>query len=95
MISENDVMTVFNVTSSYAQTKELVISTEDEYGPVEGAEVSFAVLNYSDFFPAAVVKTDKNGKAVSPADEVLLTCALFSEINLPKRLFLPQLKAPC
>lgn len=63
VISENDVMTVFNVTSSYAQTKELVISTEDEYGPVEGAEVSFAVLNYSDFFPAAVVKTDKNGKA--------------------------------
>ena len=56
----------------YAVTKELSVVVRDAAGkPVEGAEVAFGILNYSELYDAAVVKTDREGRA-------RLTCGLGS-----------------
>lgn len=59
----------------YAVTKSLKVSVKDESGaPVAGASVGFGILNYSNIFDAAVMKTDEDGVCS-------LTCGLGS-INI-------------
>ena len=59
----------------YAATKSLTVAVKDAGGaPVEGAQVSFGILNYCDIFPAAVMVTGAGGT-------VRLTCGLGS-INI-------------
>ena len=58
-------VTMLNELKRYAVTKEITVSVKDDQGlPVEGAEVSFEVLNYSEYAPIAEKETDENGRAV-------------------------------
>ena len=48
----------------YAVTKEITVSVKDEQGaPAEGTEVSFEVLNYSEYAPIAEKKNRHKGTA--------------------------------
>ena len=61
-----------NNLKTYAKAKALTVHVKDPNGnPLEKAEVSFGILNYSSIFPAAEMLTDKSG-------EVRLTCGLGS-----------------
>ena len=70
VISRMGMAYFLNNLKLYAVTKRLVVAVKDPAGaPVEGAQVSFGILNYSDIFPAAVVTTGADGIAA-------LTCGL-------------------
>lgn len=56
--------TTINVTAKYAPVGNLTVKVVDRNGhPVEDARVAFSIYNYSDFFPAAVKRSDADGKA--------------------------------
>jgi len=72
VISQAGAVTFLNNLELYAETTALTVRVTDRSGaPVEGAEVSFCLLNMSEFFPAAVVLTGRDGTA-------RLTCGLGS-----------------
>ena len=75
VISKVGMATFLNNLKLYAVTKRVTVKVVDEAGnPVEGAQVSFGILNYSNFFSSAVIDTDKNGEAG-------LTCG-FGSLNI-------------
>lgn len=56
--------TILNQLTRYAATKKLTILVKDENGaPVSGAQVDLEILNYSEFYPIAVLTTGENGEA--------------------------------
>lgn len=56
--------TDINVTANYARTDTVTIHVADADGrPVEGAEVSFRIYNYAEFYPIALKYTDSAGNA--------------------------------
>ena len=72
VISQVGAVTYLNQLPRYADTKLLTVRVVDPAGqPVEGAEVTFGVLNMAEVFPAAVVVTAADGTA-------RLTCGLGS-----------------
>lgn len=63
IVKEGDLVTYINATPTYAETSKPVIKVTDAKGkPVEGATVDYRVYNYSELFPVATLKTDKNGE---------------------------------
>lgn len=63
IVKEGDLVTYINATPTYAETSKPVIRVTDAKGkPVEGAAVDYRVYNYSELFPVATLKTDKNGE---------------------------------
>ena len=65
VIGRDGMVTMLNELKRYAVTKEITVSVKDDQGlPVEEAEVSFEVLNYSEYAPIAEKETDENGRAV-------------------------------
>lgn len=65
VIGRDGMVTMLNELKRYAVTKEIAVSVKGDQGlPVEGAEVSFEVLNYSEYAPIAEKETDENGRAV-------------------------------
>lgn len=53
-----------NLLSHYAPTKKVTVTVYDSNNrPAEGADVKFKLYNYSEFYPLATVKTNKEGKA--------------------------------
>ncbi len=63
IVKEGDLVTYINATPTYAETSKPVIKVTDAKGkPVEGAAVDYRVYNYSELFPVATLKTDKNGE---------------------------------
>ena len=65
VIGRDGMVTMLNELKRYAVTKGITVSVKDDQGlPVEGAEVSFEVLNYSEYAPIAEKETDENGRAV-------------------------------
>ena len=63
VIGKDGMVTMLNELKRYARTKEITVSVKDSHGkPAEGAEVSFEVLNYSEYAPIAELKTDSLGK---------------------------------
>ena len=63
VIGKDGMVTMLNELKRYALTKEITVSVKDSHGkPAEGAEVSFEVLNYSEYAPIAELKTDSLGK---------------------------------
>ena len=65
VIGRDGMVTMLNELKRYAVTKEITVSVKDDQGlPVEGAEVSFEVLNYSEYAPIAEKETDENGRTV-------------------------------
>lgn len=80
MIGKDGMVTMLNELKRYALTKEITVSVKDSHGkPAEGAEVSFEVLNYSEYAPIAELKTDSLGK-------VSLTTGLGS-IHISARMY--------
>lgn len=72
VISRTGMATFLNNLRLYAVTKQLTVTVRNASGmPVEGAEVEFGILNYSEFYPGAVMQTDACG-------QVTLTCGLGS-----------------
>ena len=61
-IGKEGMVTMLNELSRYAETTEITIEVLDKEGnPLKGAEVSFQVLNYSEFCPVASAVTDEKG----------------------------------
>ena len=80
VIGKDGMVTMLNELKRYALTKEITVSVKDSHGkPAEGAEVSFEVLNYSEYAPIAELKTDSLGK-------VSLTTGLGS-IHISARMY--------
>lgn len=53
-----------NMLPNYAPSKKARITVLDAQGkPVEGAKVGFKLYNYSEYYPLAVISTDKKGTA--------------------------------
>lgn len=72
VISRTGMATFLNHLKLYAVTKRLTVRVRDEAGrSVPDAAVSFCILNTSDFYEAATVRTDAEGTAA-------LTCGLGS-----------------
>jgi len=64
IISRAGAVTFLNNLGLYAETTVLTVRVTDRAGaPLEGAEVTFGLLNMSEFFPAAVVMTGQDGTA--------------------------------
>lgn len=63
IISRNGIVTEINELRRYALVKDISVTVIDEEGkPVQGASVSFEVLNYSEYVPVAEKMTDENGR---------------------------------
>lgn len=63
VVLKTDLYSEVNVLAHYAKTKRLTVIVQDEQGRmVEDAHVRFEIVNYSELFPLADIKTDKNGK---------------------------------
>ncbi len=61
-IGKEGMVNMLNELSRYAETTEIEVEVLDRKGhPAKGAEVSFQVLNYSEFSPVARAVTDENG----------------------------------
>ena len=72
IISRVGMASFLNNLRLYADTRQLTVTVRDRAGePVEGALVSFGILNYSNFFPSAVIPTGPDGT-------VRFTCGLGS-----------------
>ncbi len=64
VIETTPMSTIINVTANYAATSPITVQvTDDNDNPIEGADVTFAIYNYAEFFPALTIKTDKDGLA--------------------------------
>ena len=62
-IGKDGMVTMLNELSRYAEVTEFTVEVCDRDGePVQGAEVSFQVLNYAELSPVAEGVTDKAGK---------------------------------
>lgn len=65
IIGKNGRVTMLNQLGRYALTGTVTVRVTDEEGhPVEDARVEFQVVNYSELFSLAVLKTDIYGKAL-------------------------------
>lgn len=64
LVSTQGMTTELNEIGTYANTKRVKITILDRSGqPVQGEEVRIEVLNYSEFFPIAVICTKEDGTA--------------------------------
>lgn len=55
--------TEINLLSHYAQTKEVTVRVKNNQGDsIEGAMVRFEIINYSELFPIAEIKTNQQGE---------------------------------
>lgn len=64
VIQRTPAYTEINVTSNYVPVAKRVATVVDESGtPVEGAEVSFKIYNYAEFYTVATYRTDQKGQS--------------------------------
>lgn len=64
VVKQTSLYSELNLLSHYAPTKKVTVTVYDHTGkPVEGADVKFKLYNYSEFYPLATIRTDKDGKA--------------------------------
>ncbi|MBR6465141.1 MAG: transglutaminase domain-containing protein [Bacteroidales bacterium] len=64
VIQRTSAYTEINVTANYVPVVKRVVEVVDESGsPVEGAEVSFKIYNYAEFYTVATYLTDSKGNA--------------------------------
>lgn len=62
VIGETPMSTTINVTSNYAATSPVrVLVTDANDNPIEGADVTYSIYNFAEFFPALTLQTDENG----------------------------------
>lgn len=68
VLSRNELYTNINVTANYAPVRDVKVKVTDADGkPVDGAEVSFRLYNYAEFYPLAIKKSDEKGEALLTA----------------------------
>lgn len=61
--TQTPVLSLVNILGHYAPTKELKVRIKDKSGAwLEGIEVRFQLINYSELFSIATVPTDKDGR---------------------------------
>ena len=64
VIQKTPAYTEINVTANYVPVAKRVVTVVDESGnPVEGAEVSFKIYNYAEFYTVATYMTDQKGQS--------------------------------
>ena len=64
VVKQTSLYSELNLLNHYAPTKKVTVTVFDYNNrPVEGADVKFKLYNYSEFYPLATIKTDKEGKA--------------------------------
>lgn len=64
VIMRTQAYTEINVTGNYVSVAKRIVKVVDESGkPVAGAEVSFKIYNYAEFYTVATYKTDSLGNA--------------------------------
>ena len=64
VISTDGAVTFLNQTARYAPVRTLTVLVREPDGrPSAGAEVTFGIVNASEIFPAAVLRTDSSGAA--------------------------------
>ena len=64
VISEDGAVTFLNQTARYAPVRTLTVRVREPDGELAaGADVTFGIVNASQIFPAAIVRTDGNGAA--------------------------------
>ena len=64
VIQKTPAYTEINVTANYVPVAKRVVTVVDESGnPVEGAEVSFKIYNYAEFYTVATYRTDQRGQS--------------------------------
>lgn len=64
VLATPDGYTNINVTTNYAPVDTITVSVIDQHGrPAAGAEVSFRLYNYGEFYPIATKNTDDRGRA--------------------------------
>jgi hypothetical protein len=62
VINNNRNFAEINNLSKYASTKKLFVKVSDSNGlPVSNASVEYQLYNYAEFYPLAIIPTDKNG----------------------------------
>lgn len=62
VITRNAAYTEINVTDSYVPVRQTTVKIVDKDGnPVEGANVTYQIYNYAEFYPVVTYKTDANG----------------------------------
>lgn len=68
VINRTEAFTEINVTSNYADVASIDVQVVDKYGnAVPNANIDFGIYNYAEFYPAARVKADKDGKTTFAA----------------------------
>lgn len=88
---QNDKMTEINVLSHYADVKEITVKVLDSAGnPLPGIFVAFEVVNYSEFYPLATLKTNEAGEVsfVTGLGDLVITAyndSLYSSKKLDVR----------
>lgn len=61
--SQSEEATEINLLSHYAQTTDITVKVKNNQGEiVEGASVRFEIINYSELFPMAELKTNQQGE---------------------------------
>lgn len=64
VIERTPCYTEINVIRGYVPARRTVVTVQEEDGrPVEGAEVSFHIYNYAEFYPVASYRTGADGRA--------------------------------
>jgi transglutaminase-like putative cysteine protease len=62
ILGKDGMVTMLNQLGRYAQTELIKVSVLDDLqNPVKGMKVEFQIVNYSEFFTLAVIKTDETG----------------------------------
>jgi transglutaminase-like putative cysteine protease len=62
IINRHNIFSEVNNLSKYAVTKRIYVKVLDKDGsPLSGAKVEYQLYNYAEFYPLAVIPTDKNG----------------------------------
>ena len=92
IISKVGMASFLNNLKLYANTKQLTVLVKDQEGrPVEGAQVSFGILNYSNIFPSAVTATGPDGSVRFIADAAHLIQSVDADQLLACPLSFPHL----
>lgn len=64
IIGQEGMVTMLNQLGRYAKTETVTVKVIDPYGhPVRDCRVEFQIINYSEFYTLAAVRTDDNGTA--------------------------------
>lgn len=68
VLSRNPYTTRINITSNYAPVRQVeALAMNPDGTPAAGADVSFCIFNYTDYYPVATRKTGDDGRAVLTA----------------------------